>query len=621
MKRLFCRVIFLLNIITLTLPALAFPSSTHFPDSLWFRYDNVSDAGFSEEQLALVKLYYDSLDAAAFMVIYDGAVVVDWGETARRFRCHSARKSLMSGMYGIFIDKGIIDTTKSLAELGIDDSTHPLTEIEKTATIENLLCARSGIYLLAAYEPAQNPKPERGAFPPGTHWCYNNWDFNTLLTILEQEAGISFFEEFDRRFAQPLGMQDYHSSVGYYHYEREKSSHPAYPFRLSARDMARYGLLYLNDGQWRDKQILSKSFVDKSHARISTDSWTGSYGYMWWVYDEEPYKSFGLYSALGLGEQSIDILLNENMVMVIRTNTYNGSQVSQEERLKLMRMIVAARIGNPSPNPTLSPIPDPPPSYSPLPMTTEEMNQYVGEYRLADNEPPLKILIDNGQLQLEETEGAIPLYKIGDDHFLLDDFNEHIYFENESDTHKQIILADIFNYRAYTELQNGHFDKAADIIDSALRYFPGDIRILDMKTTVAVNQMDQLFQETMANIQAAAAQRKKTNPRYSPLAWVVLGNYGTLYPQHLSTDQMSRYVGNYGERNIAIEDSSLVYWRNDSNEKRKLSPITDMIFAVEGLDYFRICFDLDAENNITQLVGWYFDGRTSVSPKDNYPAQ
>jgi hypothetical protein len=43
-------------------------------------------------------------------------------------------------------------------------------------------------------------------------------------------------------------MQDYRTRDGYYHYELDKSIHPAYPFRMSARDCARYGLLFLNRG-------------------------------------------------------------------------------------------------------------------------------------------------------------------------------------------------------------------------------------------------------------------------------------------------------------------------------------------------------------------------------------
>ena len=202
------------------------------------RYADPADAGWSAAGLEAARSYWSSLDSAAYLIVEDGVVVAAWGDVERRYMCHSVRKSFLSGLYGVHVDAGNVDTEKTMAELGIDDEP-PLTGTEKTARIEDLLRARSGVFKLAAYEPPQNPKPERGAHAPGTFWCYNNWDFNTLCTIFEQETGTKVFEEFATRFAAPLGMQDYRVRDGYYHYELDKSVHPAYPFRLSARDSAR----------------------------------------------------------------------------------------------------------------------------------------------------------------------------------------------------------------------------------------------------------------------------------------------------------------------------------------------------------------------------------------------
>ncbi|RKX25748.1 MAG: hypothetical protein DRP45_05195 [Candidatus Zixiibacteriota bacterium] len=109
------------------------------PGETWLQYATPEDAGFSSEKLAEAKVYYDSTAAAAVIVIYQGAVLVDWGETARRFRCHSARKGLMSGMLGAFIDKGIIDSTTTLAEMGIDDTPVTLHHVTKQSQVSSRL--------------------------------------------------------------------------------------------------------------------------------------------------------------------------------------------------------------------------------------------------------------------------------------------------------------------------------------------------------------------------------------------------------------------------------------------------------------------------------------------------
>lgn len=193
------------------------------PGEVWLRYASPAEAGFDAKRLERAKEFAKSIGSAAFFLVYDGAVVDAWGEHERRFMCHSVRKSLLSGAYGLHA----IDTSKTLADLGIDD-VQGLTKNEKQARIVDLLCARSGVYHPAAYETEgmKKRRPARGSHAPGTHFWYNNWDFNALLTIFEKETGTKFFEEFERELARPLGMQDFRLLDTYYHLEPHNSRHP-----------------------------------------------------------------------------------------------------------------------------------------------------------------------------------------------------------------------------------------------------------------------------------------------------------------------------------------------------------------------------------------------------------
>ena len=102
--------------------------------------------------------------------------------------------------------------------MGIDDNEPSLTETEKQATVGDLIKARSGIYHPALYEhPIMKARrPERHSHAPGTFYYYNNWDFNALGTIFEQETGTKIFEEFDRRIAKSLQMEDFKISDCHY---------------------------------------------------------------------------------------------------------------------------------------------------------------------------------------------------------------------------------------------------------------------------------------------------------------------------------------------------------------------------------------------------------------------
>jgi CubicO group peptidase (beta-lactamase class C family) len=124
--------------------------------------------------------------------------------------------------------------------------------------------------------------PPRGSHPPGTFWYYNNWDFNVLGSIYERAAGTSVFEGFEQSIAAPTGMQDYRVQDGRY-VRGSDSVYPAYLFRMSARDLARFGLLYLRAGRWRDRTIVSASWIKESTTAWSETSIHSGYGYMWWT--------------------------------------------------------------------------------------------------------------------------------------------------------------------------------------------------------------------------------------------------------------------------------------------------------------------------------------------------
>ena len=86
------------------------------------------------------------------MVVHHGAVVAEWGDTSARTPLASVRKSLLSALIGIAVERGEIDLSQPIGALGIDDNEPSLTAEEKSATVRDLLMSRSGIYHAALYE-------------------------------------------------------------------------------------------------------------------------------------------------------------------------------------------------------------------------------------------------------------------------------------------------------------------------------------------------------------------------------------------------------------------------------------------------------------------------------------
>jgi CubicO group peptidase (beta-lactamase class C family) len=282
----------------------------------WEDIDPVA-AGWSAERLDAVRLQSKTLGPTALMIVQDGRVVARWGDTSRKVNMASVRKSLLSALYGSAVAEGRVKLSARLSELGIDDNTPSLTAEEKTATVRDLLMSRSGVYHPAAHETAdiKRKRPERGSHPPGSFWFYNNWDFNVLGTIYRQQTGEDIFMSFEKRIAGPIGMEDFSVKDGRYDLEK-LSLHPAYPIRLSARDAARFGQLFLNDGKWGTKQIIPASWVRES---TTAYSWAKrvrqGYGYMWWTLPEDTWGPNAFYAS-GYGGQIIAVVPSKRLVVV-----------------------------------------------------------------------------------------------------------------------------------------------------------------------------------------------------------------------------------------------------------------------------------------------------------------
>jgi CubicO group peptidase (beta-lactamase class C family) len=326
--------------------------STDFPGKNWERWPTPQAAGWSAKKLKAARAHAATLKTAAVMIVHGGKVVDEWGKTKRAFKCHSMRKSILSALYGPHVWTGKIRRTRTLGKLGIDDNAPSLTDIEKKATVADLLKARSGVYHPALYETKgmAAKRPKRGSHAPGTFWYYNNWDFNTLGTIFKKQTGRGVYEEFEKRLAGPLGMQDFIRAKHTRYVTGSDSMHPAYPFQLSARDLARFGLLFARGGRWGDAQLIPHGWVIESTRPYSTTSRGGGYGYMWWVAANGKFYPHvtlpdGAFSANGYRGHKVLVIPQWDLVIVHRVNTFTKEDsVSTNEFGKLMKLILDARL-------------------------------------------------------------------------------------------------------------------------------------------------------------------------------------------------------------------------------------------------------------------------------------
>jgi CubicO group peptidase (beta-lactamase class C family) len=324
-----------------------------WPGESWRMVEDIEAAGWSLDRLNNVFVHAGTIATDALMIVQGGQVLASQGDVTRRYQCHSIRKSFLSALIGPSVESGAIDLSLTLAELEIDDQ-EGLSDLEKQATIYDLLTARSGIYHPAGYETPwmRSLKPARHSHAPGTWWCYSNWDFNALGTIFTKLTGLGIHSAFDESIAKPLGMQDFRFTAeaqdGWL-VPSDCSRHPAYPFRMSTRDLARFGFLFLRNGRWRKRQVVPANWAATSVLPYSDAGSRGAYGYMWWVSRcgigfPGVVLPEGTYSAFGAGGHYCLIIPPLDLVIVHRVDTdQTGREVNRFQFGNLLRLILDAR--------------------------------------------------------------------------------------------------------------------------------------------------------------------------------------------------------------------------------------------------------------------------------------
>ena len=98
------------------------------------------------------------------------------------------------------------------------------------------------------------------------------------------------------------------------------SVHPAYPFQLSARDLARFGLLYLQNGLWNGKRLLSEDWIKFVLTPAPATASQGNfYGGQWWlVPDGRKDIPKDAYASVGNRGQYVSVVPSHNLVIIRR---------------------------------------------------------------------------------------------------------------------------------------------------------------------------------------------------------------------------------------------------------------------------------------------------------------
>ncbi len=314
----------------------------------------VKDDLWDQSKLEKASKFAEEKGTFAFIVQTNSNIVFSFGDIDKVSRVHSVRKAILMALISQHLDK--LDLQYTLSELNIDDYPIPLTQLQKTTKVIHLIKSISGINHPAVSQVG-NAQALRdsllGKAPniPGSKWAYNNWDYNTLTTVFEYTSGLTISEAFEQGIARPLNIKKYDS---FYRRDTTLSVHAKAGFRLSTRDMAKFGQLFLNKGMWDGEQLIPQMWIEKitnDYTIVDTQNKERfAHGYLWWIPSKDYASGIptGSYMTTGTGGQRILVIPAWNTIIAHKTMTDIPSDqrtpVSGKEFEQLVTLISKARM-------------------------------------------------------------------------------------------------------------------------------------------------------------------------------------------------------------------------------------------------------------------------------------
>ena len=301
--------------------------------------------GYDAQRLAAISRAIVRHDIAteAMVVVVGGKVIFEYGDTSRPAKVSSCWASLLSILYGRFVNMRRIDLDETLESIGISE-TGGLERRERSAKVRDVLSLRSCCFIRASNDPPGRKLPDRTSRLPGNSFFYSNWDINVAASIFEKKAEADVVAVFDEVVAKPLRLRDWNLALQSKTGDLLVSDHLACDLSLSARDMARIGQMMLGKGRWKGLQIVPASWVAKSTSAVSKFQNGGGFGYLWWVENEaqNPKAYKGAYSARGLEGQRLTVLPALDMV-VAHLPRADGRKMKGSDYKKLLAAVFMAR--------------------------------------------------------------------------------------------------------------------------------------------------------------------------------------------------------------------------------------------------------------------------------------
>ena len=272
-------------------------------------------------------------DAFSLLVVKNGYLVFEqyysWGSQYRQSVVHSVTKSVTSALIGIALEKGYLKSLdQKLVEFFPEYVTDDQDPRKKEITLRHLLTMSAGFawddrgpsmsewYFSSDWVKGAIQLPQVN--DPGKVFTYNSSTSHLLSAILTKSTKTDTLDFGRKNLFEPLGI-----SSALWHVDHNGYNIGGFGLSLPARDLAKIGFLYLNNGYWDGKSVVPESWVKEStgqQIRAYGHPIYGrfGYGYQWWVKEVDGCTSFRAWGRRG---QFIVVVPELDLVIAVTSNS------------------------------------------------------------------------------------------------------------------------------------------------------------------------------------------------------------------------------------------------------------------------------------------------------------
>ena len=277
----------------------------------------------------------------SLMVVHKGQIIHEryapGVDVTTKTRTWSTAKSIAVTLIGMLVDDGRMSLDRPLEFDWLPRAASPETDPRRAIALRHVLNMSSGLYTvdnqdmeyatgsgLAYWAGASSARGARNRAlirQPGTSWDYENYD--TILAVYAMKLALGddrTYLEFPRRaLLDKIGMRNTLLSV-----DRFGDFILSSQVYTNARDLARFGMLYLQTGMWNGERLLSKEWIDFVRTPAPSTAKTGNfYGGQWWLLpDDRTDVPHDAYSTAGNRGQYVIVVPSHNLVIVRRGLDY-----------------------------------------------------------------------------------------------------------------------------------------------------------------------------------------------------------------------------------------------------------------------------------------------------------